>query len=162
MWFRSVAVIPSLTSGRCVHAVPGASLSTSINPSLAIHGKSFGPQEAMLLVGCADRASPSPARRRLAQCVLKRSYFVANFAFLTGDRDVETCPCIFGPGRSFDSGGGACGQRTSCASCRAGTDQRAVLVPGRPAHRLSQYGQPVSVPVHRSGRRGLSAAGDAG
>ena len=43
-----------------VHAIPGATDSTSIGTSLAIHGKSFGPQKAMLFVGCADRASPIP------------------------------------------------------------------------------------------------------
>ncbi len=57
---RRKYVFQSLTSGRYVPAIPGARLSTSINPSLAIHGKSFGPQEAALLVGCADRASPMP------------------------------------------------------------------------------------------------------
>ena len=41
-----------------VHAIPGATLVVSPTPSLAIHGKSFGPQEALLLVGYADRASP--------------------------------------------------------------------------------------------------------
>ena len=41
-----------------VHAIPGATLVASLTPSLAIHGKSFGPQKALLFVGCADRASP--------------------------------------------------------------------------------------------------------
>ena len=46
--------------GWCVQAIPGATLVASLTPGLAIHGKSFGPQEALLLVGCADRASPMP------------------------------------------------------------------------------------------------------
>ena len=42
---------------KTVHAIPGAGALTPTGPGLAIHGKSFGPQEAALLVGCADRAA---------------------------------------------------------------------------------------------------------
>ena len=45
---------------RVVPAIPGAAFATSPNPGLAIRGKSFGPQKALLFVGCADRASPMP------------------------------------------------------------------------------------------------------
>ncbi len=40
---------------RVVLAVPGATSVAPTTPSLAIHGEPFGPQEAALLVGCADR-----------------------------------------------------------------------------------------------------------
>ncbi len=42
------------------HAIPGAALWASPNPSLAIRGEPFGPQRASFFVGCADRASPLP------------------------------------------------------------------------------------------------------
>ena len=46
-------------SNQDVQAIPGATIVVSPNPSLAIHGESFGPQKASLFVGFADRVSPS-------------------------------------------------------------------------------------------------------
>ncbi len=45
------------------HAIHGATLTTPTDPSLAIHGKPFGPRKAMLFVCFADRASPCLACR---------------------------------------------------------------------------------------------------
>jgi len=49
-----------------MQAILGATLLASTGPSLAIHGKPFGPRKAALFVGCADRASPSVALSRLS------------------------------------------------------------------------------------------------
>ncbi len=55
--------IPQTASINALHAIPGATSVASLTPSLDIHVEPFGPQKALLFVGCADRASPSHARR---------------------------------------------------------------------------------------------------
>lgn len=40
------------------HAVPGETTMESPDHGLAIHGESFGPSKALLLIGFAERPSP--------------------------------------------------------------------------------------------------------
>ena len=68
--------IPQTASINALHAIPGATSVASLTPSLDIHVEPFGPQKALLFVGCADRASPSHARR--APCHPKATHMVRN------------------------------------------------------------------------------------